>query len=612
MSTNSFDNQQEQHLSGGQRLLSLDNLGDFDSQIKTPQSQRKKINSRTPSGNILTNQVQSVRVFFSPKERSRNSKVVKDKENTYSECENQHQHDNASLKVKDVVSGATNTILRESSEPELSKQTNYHDQSQIGTGARKKRRLTLSSNDEMDKSKEMEVESDTDCNREEDAQLEEMDINKILQDCGISETAKSVDVRTVLKMFQKLQQSFDGSKSEEKLKKLVESEVTDAFAVQEKRIEKLEADLRQSNRKSKLMQELLLYNNSVMKDMTRRLDILELANARKMAILTGMSFRQKKADKIADIADFFYKELEVYTRIEDAYSLGSYESSPTVIVFQTMEDKNTVFNKKAGLKDIGKTLGKTIYLNHYLPSKENEKRKRERRIASDLKASEEEKKPEISYKKGLCIGNDVYKKKVTPPDPTDLLKYSVPELDVIMEKKTMKGNQLHEGDSVFIPYAIDTKDFQSIRDVYMKLRLIHTTARHIVCAYHLPGADSKLHENSDSCDDEEYGAGPALLREMVKSNIFNKAFFIVRYCGQDKLSTNRLSSYIKAAKGLLLQKPYNSIIDRKQFFKEEGEEEGEKPKGVRYQYKNKEERKSMGHNSSRDAPTAGRGRGKYK
>ena len=58
---------------------------------------------------------------------------------------------------------------------------------------------------------------------------------------------------------------------------------------------------------------------------------------------------------------------------------------------------------------------------------------------------------------------------------------------------------------------------------------------HIVCAYNLPGPPDELHHLQDPCDDDETGAGSALLNAMVESDICCKAFFIVRYCGDIKL-----------------------------------------------------------------------------
>ena len=100
----------------------------------------------------------------------------------------------------------------------------------------------------------------------------------------------------------------------------------------------------------------------------------------------------------------------------------------------------------------------------------------------------------------------------------------------------------------------------------MKIRLLHAPARHIVCAYSLPGKPEESHHLKDSCDDDENGAGSTLLRAMTESEIDCKAFFIVRYCGEAKLGADRLGMYVKAAERLLKQKPKNKILDKNQCF----------------------------------------------
>ena len=47
------------------------------------------------------------------------------------------------------------------------------------------------------------------------------------------------------------------------------------------------------------------------------------------------------------MSEFIQTELEVFSRIDDVYQLGSDESPSLVITFQTMHDKDAVFEKKS-------------------------------------------------------------------------------------------------------------------------------------------------------------------------------------------------------------------------------------------------------------------------
>ena len=541
-------------------LLTINNLATFDEQIKTPKVQQtnsvKKKCNRTPSGNILTNQVQSVRVFFSPTEKDRQRfKLEK-----LQQIKTKRQHDQGHLERNASRASEHHEI----SQPISPQQTTPHHDQRSNEGVinqNKKRKISVH---QSDISEEKKQENETMPEKSDnEMEIDQGDVQSFLKEHDISESATVVDVRTVLEMFNKLSKKMDT----ESIKKEIEEDVNRTMEIYDKKIKDLEKDVRNTNRRAKLMEDILSHNQQLMHDITKRLDGLELANARKMAILSGLSFSRKKNDRLKELNDFLYKELEVYTRIEDTYLLGDKENSPVVITFQTLEDKETVFAKKSNLKEIGKEMKKKIFLNHYLPTAENEKRKRERKIMADLKNSNEKNKPETEYgKEGLLIGKEPYRKKVEAPHPTELLKYTVEEIDEIMGKKVLKGPQIQMKDSTFIPYAIDTNSFGDIRDIYMKLRLVHAAARHIVCAYHLPGPDSQKHINSDFCDDQENGAGSVILKEMVKSDIFNKAFFIVRYCGKEKLSGKRFTTYLDAAKGLLDQKPMNNFLNKRQAF----------------------------------------------
>ena len=598
------------------KILTLQDLKEKRSEIKThtpPQASRKKFN-RTPSGNILTNQVQSVRVFFSPTD---STKCVKEKKSLLTVKQTVHHANSRShdQPLNQVLLGALNNCV-EGAQPYPTKQTacvNYHDQTDQSvkqTGKKRKLRNSDDSNTE-EKSGKSAKEDLTLAMKNQNKQSEEMEtedqlhqeylsaaadnssINQedFLKKYSLDGTAQAIDVRTVLAMFQKLEESKAQASKES-----VVAEVNEAMKEYEHRIQHLEEELKNVSRKAKLTEDILQYNRQVMNDITKRLDSLELANARRAAILTGYRFSSKKGDRMRQISDFLYKELEVYARIEDSYLLGGKEDSPVVIIFQTLDDKNNVFEKKSQLKEMSKERDVPVFLNHYLTAAENEKRRREQTIKADIKKSEEE-KPEIDYGKGgIKIANETYTKKIIAPDPTDLLKFTVQELDEVMKKKTLKGNPIRSDGNLFIPYAVDTNDFNTIRDCYFKLRLIHASARHIVCIFNLPGPDAQKHLNADYCDDGDIGVGAAILREMKASNIYNRAFFVVRYCGE-KLNENRIGLYLRAVKELMKQKPYNEILQKKQSFNEQ--QQTTKKTGYQYKPKPSSPRKSTRQNDNR-------------
>ena len=408
---------------------------------------------------------------------------------------------------------------------------------------------------------------------ERNPEMNEDMFKAFLEKYSVDEDARVLDIRTVLKMFHQLQQTSTGQQGQQggqdlgdlktQLKQEIDEEVNKAVQAYEERIKSLEMNLHQSDKKIKLMQEIMIRSNDLVSDLSKRLDAVELNQARKMAILTGLKVSTKKQDRLKEIVKFIQDEMETFTRIEDTYLLGNGDIPPIVITFQTMHDKEVVFKNKSKLKQTSSDRGINIFINNYVPAVENEKRKRERKLISEAK----EQSRDTSYKKGgLYIGNSNYRKKILPPDPTQLLTFTSDELDEILAKSTMKGPELRIKGSVFVPYAIDVADYKTVIDVYMKIRLLHAPARHIVCAHILPGPEQEAHHLRDSCDDGENGAGAMLLKAMEQSDISHKAFFIVRYCGDEKLGSDRMSKYVEAAENLLKLKPMNKLLNKKQQF----------------------------------------------
>ena len=109
-----------------------------------------------------------------------------------------------------------------------------------------------------------------------------------------------------------------------------------------------------------------------------------------------------------------------------------------------------------------------------------------------------------------------------------------------MSKEAQYSVTVEENMNKFIGYSACVQSFQEVEDLYMKMRLNHAEARHIVCVWSLPGI--KKHEVMDVCDDEEYGVASPLLQMFKENNITHRAVFIVRKVG-NKLTAQRIQLY---------------------------------------------------------------------
>ena len=203
-----------------------------------------------------------------------------------------------------------------------------------------------------------------------------------------------------------------------------------------------------------------------------------------MIILSGLSFSDKKGDRKEQLQDFFSNTMSLDVCVEDSYMLGKLAPRPIVITLNTYSEKRQIMEKKAVLRHYEGEKGCNIYINDYIPAHENERRKRERDI---IKTAKETGTAHEYTSQGLKIGNELYKKKVSAPDPCELIDMEMQDINRILELEMDKGRQVMVKDSTFRAYGADVKTHAEVRDFYMKVKLMYARARHIVCAYYIPG-----------------------------------------------------------------------------------------------------------------------------
>ena len=390
-----------------------------------------------------------------------------------------------------------------------------------------------------------------------------------------------LDIRTVVNLYEKIKLVLADHKKavgkeltdmkrdmdtvlehmKKEIRKEVEADTQKAMEAYEEKITKLETTIRNERHINQVTVDTVQFNYQVICDLAKRLYSVEMANARRAVVLTGLRFSEKKFERNEQIEHFFEEALEVHISVDDSYFLGSGDVKSVVIIFETCKDKQRVFAQKELLNGITGENGKDVYLNSYLPAEVKERKRREKDVVRQAKQDDPKASVERSAT-GIKIGSTPYKKKVEAPDPTQLLQLSGEELERILTKDSVKGTPIQAKDSLFIPYSADVKDFQGVRDVYLKIRLMHARARHVVCAFNLPGTPTYLH--NDYQDDGENGAGRAVLNYLCDNKLSNKAIFIARICGRAKLNQDRLAAYVRAAHSVMTTNNYNFILKEHQ------------------------------------------------
>ena len=347
------------------------------------------------------------------------------------------------------------------------------------------------------------------------------------------------------------------------LKSEMETDIQKAVDQYQEDIRTLQKELATQKMKTSIMGGVIQQNHLVMQDLAKRLDAVELNNTKRMAVLSGLAFSRKKYERRAQLQQFFDEALGVYVEIEDSYFIGEMDSKSVVVIFETNSEKERVFSQKSKLNKLEGDNGQLIYLNHYLMASANEKARREREIIRDIKKNDSTTKQTTQYTEGkLFIGKAPYKKKVLAPTPIDILDVETVDLDRILKLDIVKGLPLRLDDNTFIPFAADVKDHQTIRDLYLKVRLMFARARHVICAYYIPGAEK--HFCQDYVDDDDIGMARHVLEILQRSNIHHKVLFIVRFTGKQKIGAKRIEGYTKAAEQILKQNGYNTLLQQQQ------------------------------------------------
>ena len=293
-------------------------------------------------------------------------------------------------------------------------------------------------------------------------------------------------------------------------------------------------------------------------ELSQKVEMLELNSSKKMAIMSGYELPQNpdfsKEDNIKRLEKVIRESMDINVNIDDYFHIGSNKPRPIVMEFQSAKEKRLVLSLKQNLKDFKSKAGRKIFINDYVPISIQEKRRRERKIRTDLEANldpnDQEASTGIEYTKaGMTIAGIPYKKKVTTPSPKDLLDLDPEQLKKIMSIPTTKGDAVTKEGSKFVCYVTSATNHQQVRNTYMKMKLLQPNARHVVCAFSLKGQPVYL--NKDFNDDGEPGSGRCLLELLEKNNIENVAIFAVRFYGGIKLGGDRFNCYLQAARNAL-------------------------------------------------------------
>ena len=376
--------------------------------------------------------------------------------------------------------------------------------------------------------------------------------NKLRSDvnCGVATLAKEVNE---LKEKQKVEVSEIVIES---CKKEITESLDVALVKDRDNISTLQKDLRHFKFRNRTLTNVVQSMSVEMADLRQRLENVEVSTCRNAITLSGMYLNGKKWEDAARLEQFIQTNVGVNVAIEDFFRMGANEPKLTVIYLQNAQQKRDVLHFKSYLKDIANEDGKPMYISDYIPASVIEKRKRDKDIFATNDALENP--LEIGYTRGrLVIAGSPFKQRVETPSPADLVDISADELNRILKLNLTHGGKVSQDNSDFTGYTAVVDNHKNIRDLYVKVKLMEPSARHIVCAYWIRG---DTFYNQDSCDDGEPSAGRTILNFLLKHKFENRVVFVARKYGGVRMGVNRFECYKEAAKLALHAQPWNDIL----------------------------------------------------
>ena len=376
-----------------------------------------------------------------------------------------------------------------------------------------------------------------------------------------NEETQVIEVAVVHSMFKRLEESFEKKiqQVKEELLKPVQMEVDESSGPTASKLSSLELE-------GDVMKAAVTKMNGNVDELTEKLSKLELDNYKKMITITGLYTDTEDLDVARRQVDaFFAKYLGINLRIETCYPIGVSNPPSKVVVLQSLREKDQIMRNKNMLKGRKNADGKPYFINNYYAPESLEKRRQSRHMQKVNEEAGEEKVKMVIKGETVTVDGVKYQPKITPPNAQNILEMSVEEVKKIVEMKIDYGPAIEKDENKFTGYAVSVDSIQQIKDAYMKLRLSHPKARHILCAYSIQDGNEKLIDRTGHCDDGEHGASVKLLQILEENNITKKAIFVVRYYSGKKIGTDRFTCICEAAVECIKLNPYNALLNEDQF-----------------------------------------------
>ena len=271
--------------------------------------------------------------------------------------------------------------------------------------------------------------------------------------------------------------------------------------------------------KQRMMIDAMAHSSDLMKETQEKMEIQENNTAKRMFVLSGLETERKRNKARQQINHFIVDCLNLTVGIEDFYYIGGKKPRDIVVVLATNNERHAVLTHGHMLKGLINEDGKEYRVPPMtkLQSKFSIQRSRRDPGNSEQKGPSGSRGGESERKEHHCRSSTNTNQKISPPDPTHVLRLPMSKLDAIMAIQIQTGEPVKAEGNKFLAYSICTADFQTLQDVYMQIRLNHAEARHIVAAWNIPGTNE--YETADGCDDDDHGVAREIVQLMLANDI---------------------------------------------------------------------------------------------
>ena len=108
--------------------------------------------------------------------------------------------------------------------------------------------------------------------------------------------------------------------------------------------------------------------------------------------------------------------------------------------------------------------------------------------------------------------------------------------------------------SIFQGFTAEIATIEEVNELYTAMRVQHTKARHVICAFRLPGQNFVKFQ--DYHDDQEWGAGRHVLNAMKYSSMEFRVIFVTRTYEGKYVGISRFEAYLRAARSAVAHSPH--------------------------------------------------------